>query len=128
MRERKFWLVVVDATAEPAASLCLALLCEAFCPISLNLSANLSWSVTGCGLFEPTWEVVTLGHTETKKVRKIWCIYEEEKMVHGKLLLGRKTILILSEHSLKRVRLHLIQANSPLLLTRGDSASGFGCF
>ena len=66
------------------------------------------------------------GHTETKKVRKIWRIYEEEKMVHGKLLLGRKTILILSEHSLKRVRLHLIQANSPLLLTRGDSASGFG--
>ena len=50
MHERKFWSVVVDATAEPATPLCLALLCGVFCPISLDLSANLLWSVTGRGL------------------------------------------------------------------------------
>ena len=60
VHELKFWFVVVDAAAEPATSLCLAQLCEAFCPVSLNLSANLWWRVTGCGLFELTWEVVTL--------------------------------------------------------------------
>ena len=40
VHEQKFWPVVVYATAEPATPLFLALLCEVFCPVSLNLSVS----------------------------------------------------------------------------------------
>ena len=49
---------------------CLVLLSPAFCPISLNLSANLSWSVTGCDYLNSLGMWSLYGHSERQKVRK----------------------------------------------------------
>ena len=74
---------------------CLVLLSPVFCPLSLNLSANLLWRITICGLFDFTWDVVTHWSQLETESEKEWHIYEEERMALGKLSLGRKTTLTL---------------------------------